>query len=192
LFSRVSAVLLFATAIPAVAAAQENCRAIQDPKARLECFDNLPAAPPAANTAPKKNDPAAPKTLPNTTVDGDWQLRQRMDPMTDKLTCVILATARPYIQFSIGQLYISYAGRGGVDSYTYRIDDLPISKMQLPSPTEKTDSMISLKGQTFNQIIASSRLRVETLTYVGGIKVEDIDLDPVKRLYARMERECAK
>jgi hypothetical protein len=43
------------------------------------------------------------------------------------------ATARPYIQFSIGQLYISYAGRGGVDSYTYRIDDLPTSKMQLPS-----------------------------------------------------------
>jgi hypothetical protein len=185
LFSRVSAVLLFATAIPAVAAAQENCRAIQDPKARLECFDNLPAAP-------KRNDPAAPKTLPNTTVDGDWQLRQRMDPMTDKLTCVILATARPYIQFGIGQLYISYAGRGGVDSFTYRIDDLPISAKQLPSQTEKIDSMINLKGQTFNQIIASSRLRVETLTFVGGIRVEDIDLDPVKRLYARMERECAK
>jgi hypothetical protein len=177
-------VLLFATAIPAVAAAQENCRAIQDPKARLECFDKLPAAPPAANTAPKRNEPAA--------VDGDWELRQRMDIMTDKLTCVILATARPYIQFSIGQLYISYAGRGGVDSYTYRIDDLPISKMQLPSDIEKTNSMINLKGQTFNQIIASSRLRVETLTFVGGIKVEDIDLDPVKRLYARMERECAK
>jgi hypothetical protein len=55
LFSRVSAVLLFATAMPAVAARQENCRAIQDPMARLECFDKLPAAPPAANTAPKKN-----------------------------------------------------------------------------------------------------------------------------------------
>jgi hypothetical protein len=115
-----------------------------------------------------------------------------MDTMTDKLTCVVLATARPYIQFSIGQLYISYAGRGGVESYTYRIDDLPISKMQLPSDTEQINSMINLKGQTFNQIIASSRLRVETRTFVGGIEVEDIDLDPVKRLYARMERECAK
>ena len=121
LFSRVSAVLLFATAISTVAAAQENCRAIQDPKTRLECFDKLPAAPPAANTAPRKNEPAAPKASPNTTFDGDWQLRQHKDTMTDKLTCVVLATARPYIQFSIGQLYISYAGRGGVDGYTYRI-----------------------------------------------------------------------
>jgi hypothetical protein len=64
--------------------------------------------------------------------------------------------------------------------------------MQLPSNTEQIDSMINLKGQTFNQIIVSSRLRVETRTFVGGIEVEDIDLDPVKRLYARMERECAK
>ncbi len=112
--------------------------------------------------------------------------------MTDKLTCVVLATARPYIQFSIGQLYISYAGRGGVDGYTYRIDDLAASEMQLPSHIEKTNSMINLKGQVFNHIIASSRLRVETRTFVGGVKIEDIDLDPVKRLYARMERECAK
>jgi hypothetical protein len=64
--------------------------------------------------------------------------------------------------------------------------------MQLPSDTEKINSMINLKGQTFNQIIASSQLRVETRTFVGGITVEDIDLDPVRRLYARMERECAK
>jgi hypothetical protein len=47
-------------------------------------------------------------------------------------------------------------------------------------------------SQKVYRIIASSRLRVETRTFVGGIEVEDIDLDPVKRLYARMERECAK
>lgn len=63
--------------------------------------------------------------------------------------------------------------------------------MQLPSSIEKSVSVINLKGQTFNQIIAGSRLRVSALTLVAGIKVEDIDLG-AKRLYTRMERECPK
>jgi hypothetical protein len=36
------------------------------------------------------------------------------------------------------------------------------------------------RRHTFRQIIAGSRLRVSTLTLVAGVKVEDIDLGPVR------------
>jgi hypothetical protein len=156
-FNRVSTVLLFATAIPVVAAAQEDCRAIQDPTARLECFDKLHPAPPAGKTAPK-NEPVA-RPPPNTAADGGWQLRRDKDPMTDKATCVVWGTDRPYIQFNIGQMYIVYASRGGLQGYEYRIDDQPASGMQLPSPIEKGVSTINLKGQHDPQRIVGDLLK---------------------------------
>ena len=138
----ISAVLLFVTAIPAVADAQENCRAIKDPKARLECFDKVVPVP----------SPKAQPGLDATTV------RKSPDGVTDKVTCVILAGERPYIQFNIG--VGNYRGRDEVQGYQYRIDDHPGSAMQLPSSIEKGVSLIN------------SRHRVSALTLVSGIMVD--------------------
>jgi hypothetical protein len=136
MFYLISAVLLFVTAIPAVADAQENCRAIKDAKARLECFDKGVPVP----------SPKAQPGLDATTV------RKSPDSVTDKVTCVILAGERPYIQFN--------RGRGEVQGYQYRIDDHPGSAMQLPSSIEKGVSLIN------------SRHRVSALTLVSGIMVD--------------------
>lgn len=192
MFNRISAALLFASGIPTIAAAQENCRAIQDAKARLDCFDKMPATPPPA-PAKKAAPPAARgKAEPGTTTDSGWQLRKSRDAMSDKVTCVIMPIAKPYIQFNIGDFYLSYAGRGGVEGFQYRIDDNPASGMQIPSPIEKQISAVHLSGRVFEQILKAKRLRVSTLTLIRGLQDEDIDLAPMRRLYARMVSECSK
>jgi hypothetical protein len=114
---------------PNAFAKDQDCKSIQDPKARLECFDAGATAPPKAPAAPKAPAKSAPKADPNTTTEGGWQLRRSKDPMTDKTNCILTPVGKPYVQITVGDLYISYRGRGGVQGFSYRLDDGPVSQI---------------------------------------------------------------
>jgi hypothetical protein len=164
-----------------------DCRAIQDAAARLACFDKAPKAPGKATAAPT---PAAPKTTPGAIVDSGWELRIKKDGFTDKTTCVISPIGKPNIQVTVGHLYISYSGEGGVAGFTPRLDDLPAQQMQLPTPIEKQIGAVHFGESKFYEVMAASRLRVQTLTVLGDLKNEDLQLDPVKRLYKKIPPAC--
>ena len=166
-------------------AQQTDCKSIQDPKARLECFD---AAPPKAPTAaPAKS---APKADRNTTAVGGWQLQRSKNAMTDKTDCILVPVGKPHVQITVGDLYISYRGRGGVQGFRYRLDDEPVSQMQLPTEIDKQIGAVHISGDTFNRILQASRLRVEVLTLISGVQNEDLAVAGVRGLYTKMQREC--
>jgi SPOR domain len=159
-----------------------DCKSIQDPKARLECFDT---APPKTSTAPAKS---APKADPTTTTDGGWQLRRVKDTMTDKKECILSPVGKPHIQITVGDLYISYRGRGGVQGFSYRLDDGPVSKMQLATDIERQIGAVHISGDAFNHILRASRLRVETFTVLSTLLNEDLAVSGMRNLYAKMQR----
>lgn len=162
-----------------------DCRTIQDAAARLACFDKpAKGKPPAAPRA------AAPKAKPGAIVDSGWELRIEKDAFSDKTTCVISPIGKPNIQVSVGHLYISYAGQGGVAGFTPRLDDLPAQEMQLPTPIEKQISAVHFGEAKFYEVMKASRLRIQTLTILGDLKNEDLQLDPVKRLYKKIPPAC--
>src|SRR5438876_9378964 len=80
---------------------QENCGAIQDPQARLACFDKAATSAKPAASAKKS---AAPKASPGATVDGGWELRMVKDNFTDELNCIISPIGKPWVQISVGNL----------------------------------------------------------------------------------------
>jgi len=173
-------VVLFGLCLPHQAAAQENCRAIHDNKARLECFDKSFDD----SKSERKSKKAAELT------EGSWQLERDKDAMTDKVSCAIVNAQNRHIQINIGQMYIGYQGLGGVKSFTFRIDDQPASEMQLVDEAPREIGFVSFEGPAFDSIFAGSRLRVQTVTALNSLINEDIDISSAKRLYARMKRTC--
>jgi hypothetical protein len=122
--------------------------------------------------------------------EGAWELRYGKDNFSDKTTCVIVLSSDAAIQVSPGSFYINYRGRGGLDGFRYRLDDAPESGMQLPTRIQKQTSMIIFEGITFERILNATRLRVQTLTLVAGLKNEDINLRGLASLYQRMDEFC--
>jgi hypothetical protein len=173
--------------------AQQDCKAIPDATARLACFDKPAPAKPAVQVKPPAAKPVAASKRPNVTaVDGGWELRVIKDGFSDKVNCVISPATRPWVQISVGHLYISYQGRGGVEGYTVRTDDNPAGLMQLPTPIDKSVGTVHFKDAAFYDIMAANRLRVQTFTVLRELKDEDLDLVPAKRLYKKMGPECEK
>jgi len=173
--------------------AQQDCKAIQDAAARLACFDRPAPAKPTAQVKPAAAKPAVPGKRPNVTaIDGGWELRVIKDGFSDKVNCVISPATKPWVQISVGHLYISYQGRGGVEGYTIRTDDSPAGQMQLPTPIDKSIGMVHFKDAAFYNVMAANRLRVQTFTVLRELKDEDLDLVPAKRLYQKMGPECDK
>jgi hypothetical protein len=98
-------------AVSTAAAQQQDCRSIQDPKGRLECYDALPQAP----VAPKKPAQAAPgQKAPNASAESGCLLKRSKDAMTDKVSCYLTPAGNPHVQITPKELYISFRGRGGV------------------------------------------------------------------------------
>lgn len=175
------------------AIAEDNCSAIQDPQARLACFDK-PAqkpAPPKKTTVSKDAKATSPKAA---ATDGGWELRITKDNFSDQTNCVISPTGRPWVQISVGHLYILYRGRGGVAGFTLRVDDNPPGKMKVLTldSTDRQIQAVHLAGDQFFDAMAGNRLRIQTLTVLNELKDEDLDLGPVKRLYKKMGPECER
>jgi hypothetical protein len=171
---------------------QENCGAIQDPQARLACFDKAAASAKPPPSAKKSAAPAAPKASPGATVDGGWELRMVKDGFTDEMNCIISPIGKPWVQISVGNLYVSYKGRGGVRSYTLRIDDDPPGRTKVASRLELQTGMMHLTGDPFFEAVSGNRLRIQIFTLLSDLKNEDLELAPMKRLYKKMGPECER
>jgi hypothetical protein len=167
--------------------AQSDCAAIGDSTARLECYDRAAKAKPTVKPVAK---PAAKPADSNTVSEGSWQMRRTKDNMTDKQSCVISPAGKPYVQVTAQDLYISYRGRGGVQAFRYRIDDGPPSELQLVSDINKQIGALQIKGSTFDRIVRANRLRVSALSVLSSMNEEDLPLDGLSRLHARLLKEC--
>jgi hypothetical protein len=117
-------------------------------------------------------------------------MRRTVDSFSDKTTCVLTPKGNTTVQISRGALYIIYTNRGGLKGYEYRIDDAASSGMRLPSRAEERSGILEFTGQEFSAALTARRLRFQTLTFVGGIINEDINMAGANRLYDKMISAC--
>lgn len=185
------AIIIAGCCFAASTAAAEDCKALTDPAKRLECFDKATPAKPVAtpNTTPKPKPPA--KSAPAKNVDDGWELKTSKDNFSDKTTCVVSPIGRPWVQLNVNNLYISYAGKGGVAGYTLRFDDQPPRQMQLPTPIDQQIGAVHLSPADFAEAMNSDRVRVQTFTVLRELKDEDLKMAGAKRLYQKMGPECS-
>jgi hypothetical protein len=73
--------------------------------------------------------------------------------------------------------------RGGVQGYTYRIDNAAPTKMKVANDTEKKASAMYLEGDEFRQLLNSKRFRIQVLTMLSSLVEEDIDLTWLSQIY---------
>jgi hypothetical protein len=115
--------------------------------------------------------------------EANWKVLQIKDAMIDKVSCVAIYKDNHDIQLSPGILYISYKGRGGVASYSIRIDEAPPGKLHLASKTEENLSTIIIEKE-LPKITKAKRLRVSGLTVLKTLISEDLDLNGIGAAYA--------
>ena len=115
--------------------------------------------------------------------EANWRVLQIKDEMTDKVSCVAIYNNNHDIQLSPGTLYISYKGRGGVASYSIRVDDAPAGELHLASKAEENLSMIIIEKE-LPKITTAKRLRVSGLTVLKTLISEDLDLNGIGEAYA--------
>jgi hypothetical protein len=122
--------------------------------------------------------------------EGTWELRHGKDAFSDKPSCVMTVVAKPYIQIGTGAFSVSYRGRGGVKGYQVRLDDEPEGRMNLPSDIEKQMSALMWEGDAFETLMKAKRARIQVLTVLNGLVLDDIDMKGTDRLYARLRQLC--
>lgn len=166
-----------AFALPAFA--QQECLSIKIDKNRLACYDKAAKQLASPTTAlPAKVEPESKPEAKPATVNF-WTVNEKNDAMTDRKSCTALYKGGWTYQGTEKTLYISLRGRGGVKSYSVRIDDSPPNNLQLASEMEKKLSAIDL-APYFPQLLEAKRLRVQVLTILDSVLVEDIDLNGFK------------
>jgi hypothetical protein len=128
--------------------------------------------------------------MPLAASEGKWELRVGKDKFSDENNCVTIPKGNPRVQVNLGKLFVSYRGRGGVQSYRIRLDDGPPSALRLASSIERKAGHILLGGGVFERILMARRLRVQALTTRSGVVVDDLDLSGMAALYKRMQSIC--
>lgn len=105
----------------------------------------------------------------------NWEVREKIDSMTDKLSCIILLTdEKGRVQANNSALYI--ATKGTPRGYKTRINSKPVSNLQLVSKIEEKTKSLAFKGDFFNELLKADRLRVEYSTYTTSSNFVDIPL----------------
>lgn len=102
----------------------------------------------------------------------DWTVYRNIDGMTDKLSCVAIHKMNWIIQANQDVMYINMRGRGGVSAYKIRLDSAKPSNLLI---AKGGSSVITLKNE-FPAILQSKRLRLEILTILDRVLLEDISL----------------
>lgn len=123
------------------------------------------------------------KDAPVISKSGSWSVRQSTDLMSDKKTCVAFYKDSFYIQVTENNFSVSLYGRGGVQGYTYRVDDAAPTKMRVATDIEKKVSAAYLAGSEFRQLLSSRRFRIQVLTMLPSLVEEDIDLRGLSEIH---------
>ena len=173
-------------ALPAIA--QQECLSIKNDKNRLACFDKAVKQQAASTTPSAGKVESEPKPEPKPAAPKFWTVNEKADAMTDRKSCTALYKGAWTHQGAADTFFISLRGRGGVKAYTVRIDDAPPHSMQLATDMEKKISAADLRPY-FPQILEARRLRVEIVTILDTVLVEDIDLTGFKDAIEKV-RSC--
>jgi hypothetical protein len=110
--------------------------------------------------------------------DNDWVAKFSKGAMDDKSNCTIFSKDNRYVQVDVDKngpttLYVSYSGRGGIESYRYRVDSNPATNRIYAS---NIDKKISAIGIPFKSIAEGNTLTVEAITILNDIKTDKIDI----------------
>lgn len=128
------------------------------------------------------------KDSPQVFESGNWSVVRSVDAMTDKVSCTGLYKKSPDVQLSSTGLYIVVPG--GIQSVKLRFDDEPALEMRLPTEMEKKVRAIILDGSFHQRVIASARLRYESLTAVRGLASGNLDLTGIQEAAANIASGC--
>jgi hypothetical protein len=115
---------------------------------------------------------------------GDWTIYRDKDAMTDKVSCVAIYKGDGQFQLADDSFAIDMRGRGGVESYQYRIDDQPPTDLQLATDIEQQVGVVLIKDPGLSSILAGKRLRIQVLTLLSSEPTFDINLSDVSAAHA--------
>ncbi len=93
------------------------------------------------------------------------------------------------IQLSVDGLSVHLNGE--LKSITVRFDDKPARPVRYASRMEQNLRSVQISGGDFSELLASSRLRVQSTTASSGIVSEDVNLAGIKDAYASIKNGCA-
>lgn len=111
---------------------------------------------------------------------GGWTIYRSTDTMTDAPTCIATFGERRYVQLDTTSFAIDYRGRGGISGYRIRLNEDPPWALRLPTRTESDIAAFVMEGSDYQQIIAATRVRVQTLTVLSSVVNDDIDMTGVQ------------
>ena len=121
-------------------------------------------------------------------VSGNWTVYRNINPMTDKVSCTGLYKNNPSIQLSQDNLYVKI--QGGLESVTLRFGESPAQPLRLAQKIEKSLGAVDINGTEFSQALQNDRLRVQVLTLVRGVALEDMDLSGIKGAIDHIRNGC--
>lgn len=104
-----------------------------------------------------------------------WRVVESVDAMTDEKECTAIYKNNWDIQSSKDTFFISMQGRGGVKAYKVRVGSEPVDDMRLADDMEQKLDAVILESQ-FSRIYKAQRLRVQVVSVLSDVIVEDIDL----------------
>jgi hypothetical protein len=113
---------------------------------------------------------------------GAWELRNGVDPFTDKVVCVLLNNGNPAYQATLHTFFIrNEARRGRLASYKLRFDDDAPSGVRVVNEVEKKLNALALQLFDIGRLASASRLRLEIVSLSqhggGGPIVYNVDLN---------------
>jgi hypothetical protein len=114
---------------------------------------------------------------------GKWSVSRSLDKMTDKPSCTGIYEDDWKTQLSGSGFYINYRGRGGVKAVTLRFGEEPALPLRSATAAERSISAVIIRGEDFDTLLHSSRLRAQVFTVLDHIVVEDVDLSDIGGAY---------
>ncbi len=112
-----------------------------------------------------------------------------MDAMTDKKSCTALYQNDWKVQGASWNMFIGFRGRGGVSAYTLRFDEDPAEALQLATEREKSISAVILEPH-FSRIYHGTRLRIQVMTVLKSVLVEDVNLKGFREATDYIRSSC--
>jgi hypothetical protein len=80
---------------------------------------------------------------------------------------------------------------GELQSITVRFDDKPARPVRYASRMEQNLRAVQITGGDFAELLASSRLRVQSTTAASGVVSEEVNLAGIKDAYASIKTGCS-
>lgn len=111
--------------------------------------------------------------------EGDWRVYRSVDSFTDEVRCTGTYGDGSWIQLAsdADQLFVSLRGRGGLRGVTFRYGNAAPEDLRLPTDMEESLDVVIVSGSALTRAVNSGRLRLQILTILDTLVMEDIRLD---------------